>query len=110
MPCADHDHPPQPPPHATEVIPQAWFHSSHAREKFLSWFINRSIHACERVDVESFKDEQLGFIDYLLRSPCGKLQDLGDEYYPQLVRLFYANVRVAKTGSVTTLECQVKCI
>ena len=34
--------------------------------------------------------------------------DLGDEYYPQLVRIFYAKVRVVKIGSVFTLECQVK--
>ena len=60
------------------------------------------------MDVESFKVEQLGFIDYLLRCPYGNLLALGDEHYAQLIWNFYTNVRLAKVGFVITLECQVK--
>jgi len=94
--------------YTTEVIAQPCFHSSLARENFPSRFVNRSVHACERVYVESFKVEQLGFIDYLLRSPCEKLLALGDEHCPKYVHMSYANVQVAKTRSAVTLECQVK--
>jgi len=101
-------HAPQSPSPTTEVIPSSWFHSTLARDKFLSRFLNRSVHACEGVDFESFKIVNLGFIDYLLRNSCEKLLTLGDEYYPQLVHMFYANLRIAKVGPVITLECQVK--
>lgn len=47
-------------------------------------------------------------MEYLLRSNCGKLLDLGIDYYPQLVHMLYANLRIVKTGPVISLECQVK--
>lgn len=71
-------------------------------------YANHPVHACDRVDIASFRVENLGFIAYLLRSNCGKLLDLGSEYYPQLVRMFYANIRTVKTGLTIALECQVK--
>ncbi|KAJ8443469.1 hypothetical protein Cgig2_026256 [Carnegiea gigantea] len=76
---------PRPTPSPTEVIPLAWFHSDSARDKFLSRFLHRSVHACEIVNVESIRAEHLEFIEYLLQSHCFQLLDLTAEYYPQLV-------------------------
>lgn len=87
-----------PTPPNTEVIPLAWFHSSLAWDKFLSRFINRPVHACEKVDGESVLAENLGFTDYILRSHCGQLLDLRVEYYSQLVRILYGNVKTLKMG------------
>lgn len=74
----------------------------------MTQFISRPLHACERVHVESFLTENLGFIEYPLSSNCGKLLDIGTDSYPQLIRMFYANLRVVKSGRQISLECQVK--
>lgn len=55
-------------------------------------FSRRPTHACARVDISSFLVENLGFIEYFLQSNGGQLLDLGVAYYPQLVRMFYANL------------------
>ena len=52
----------------------------------------------------------LEFIDYLLRSHCEPLLVTGDEFYSQLVRVFYANVRFVKIGAKISFERQVKYI
>ena len=31
-----------------------------------------------------------------------------NEYYPQLVRMFYTNIKTIRTGPIFSLECQVK--
>jgi len=85
----------------------AHLHSSLAQDKFLSRFINRSVHASEKLGVESILSENLGFVDYLLWSNYSKLLDLADEYYRRLVRMFYANVGTVKMGDAIFLECQV---
>lgn len=78
----------------------------------MTCFVNRPIHVCERVDVESFLIEKLGFINYLLRTSCGKLLDLGIEYYPQLVRMLFANLRTVKnenwTNSVSRMSGEIR--
>ena len=70
--------------------------------------VNHPVHACELVNVKSIQTGNLGFIEYFLRSNCGKLLDLGDEYYPRLVRMFCANVKTVKNGVAISLECQVR--
>ncbi|KAJ8437690.1 hypothetical protein Cgig2_030712 [Carnegiea gigantea] len=99
---------PSPPPSHTKVLALAWFPSNSARDTFLSRFINRSVHACEIANVDSIRAENLGFIEYLLQSHCEPLLDLNAKYYPQLIRMFYANVRTLKTTNWIFFECQVK--
>ena len=90
-------------------VANAQLHLSLARGKFLSQLINRSIHSYEKLDVESILVENLGFVDYRLSSNYSKLLDLANEYYPQLVCIFCANVRTGKMEAAISLECQVKC-
>lgn len=63
---------------------------------------------CEQVDVKSIMAKNWGSLSISLTSNCGKLLDLGDESYLQLVGMFYANVRTLKMGVIISLECQVK--
>jgi len=89
-------------------MPLDWFHSSNARDKLLSLFVNHLVHACERVDIEAFLAVNLQFINTLLHKQCEPLLTLTDEYYPQLVRMFYVNIRIVKMGVELSLECQVQ--
>lgn len=101
----------RPTPTNTEVISLAWFHLSLARDKFLSRLVNRPMYAREAINIESIQAENMGFIEYLLRSHCGKLldlPDLGTDHDPQLVRMFYANLRTIKTSPIISLESQMK--
>ena len=91
-------------------MPLAWFHCNLARDKFLTLFINRAIHACKRVDIKAFLAENFSFVNTLLDSHYELLLTLVDECYPQLVRMFYANIQTTKMGVEISLECQVKYI
>jgi len=71
-------------------------------------FFNRSVHACEQVDIEAFLATNLQFINILLDSQCEPLLTLTDEYHPQLVWMFYANIQIVRMGVEISLECQVK--
>ena len=52
-------------------------------------------------------DQLFEFIDCLLKSHCEPLLAIGAESYPQLVRMFYANIRTVKMEQTISLECQV---
>ena len=50
----------------------------------------------------------LQFINIPLDTQCEPPLNLTDEYYPQLVRMFYANIRIVRPGVELSLECQAK--
>jgi len=68
-----------------------------ANQQRLYFFYSRSISMCGKVDVQIFTYEKFGFFERLIMDKCLGLLDLGDVVYPQLVRLFYANLKAKST-------------
>ena len=99
-----------PPPVVQEVldVPPSWFQNSRAKEVYLGLVKSKGFSAYEIVDFDFFLGERFEMAEKLVNSNCGILMNVGNTYYPRLVRLFYANLVKEETQSGLMFVSRVK--
>jgi len=60
--------------------------------KCFNHVIERELKFCESADFDFFKQAKFSFIEKLEDLGCIGLFNASDEVYPQLIRLFFANL------------------
>ncbi|KAG2375598.1 uncharacterized protein HKW66_Vig0162480 [Vigna angularis] len=100
--------PPPSPPLSPPLTSNELFSNDDQYERFSTHFFERPILQGKYVDVDFFGDGTFEFFDILTKAGLIDFVAYRRHYYPELVRVFYSNMRVSDSGVIRTEVKKVK--
>ncbi|KOM25834.1 hypothetical protein LR48_Vigan197s000300 [Vigna angularis] len=81
--------------------PEGWFSDEEKRKDFVCFWGFKEVISHKYLSIQFFRTEGFMFQEWLVYSGLSKFVELEGEYYPNLVKVFYANIkrRMSRMGT-----------